>query len=462
MISGLPSIVVIDDDQTELDRIKSAFFESGIPCLPIQYINDDPDNHSGIDHVDITSWSSPRIVVSDLNLTEMSDLKSVSLVGPFATMLKKLDLSGPYLLCVWSKLEQNVEEVVRILEERHQGEFTLPIHVAVISKNELLHDVDKLKEKLQQIISENSLFGVLLNWESRASEAARSAINSLYSLAQSNSVSKTIDDQKSELKKILAAIGNESIGHKNAKDDPALAMDYGLIPVLEDKIRSMTSIDLNEYWKDAVPEIGRPQEIEDAIKSELNAFYHIEEVAEDFPKNARGVFVKFDYSYLDDADKQKKFENRIGRPIENMLHDEFLARLKMTAENRDFMARGRNETILGFLEVSATCDYAQKKVKFPRYLLGALIPEEFISLTMFKTSQGQVKDRAHDGIYRLPRIMLGGRSYIVKFSFKYQFGAQPIDNQWFGDSLFRVRDQVLSAVIFNCSQYGSRPGIVSF
>lgn len=462
MISSLPSIIVIDDDQTELDRIKTAFFDSGIPCLPIRYINDEPDNHSGIDHVDISSWSTPRIIVSDLNLTEMSDLKPVSLVGPFATMLKKLNLSGPYLLCVWSKLEQNVQEVIKLLEERHQDDFTLPIHVSVLSKNELLHDPEKLKEKLGHVISEDALFDVLLNWEFRASEAARSAINSLYTLAKSNIQDKTIQNQKSELRKILSVIANESIGPKNAKDYPALAMDYGLAPVLEDKIRDMAPSSLNDYWKEAVPKIGSRQDIDDSVKAALNTFYHIEEVSDDFSKDERGVFVQFDYSYLDGGEKQSKFERRIGRPLEDVLHEEFITRFGKNAEGREFTKRGRNETILGFLEISATCDYAQRKVKFPKYLLGALIPEEFIELTSFKTSNGQYNDRAHSGIYRLPRITIRGRSYILKFSYKYQLGAQPNDNQWFGDSLFRVRDQILSSIIFNCSQYSSRPGIVSF
>ncbi|MGO2241104.1 MAG: hypothetical protein ACTH5D_05030 [Halomonas sp.] len=460
MISGLPGIVVIDDNESELNSIKNAFFEAGIPCLPIQYVND-PDNESGIDHVDISEWISPRIIVTDLNLTEAQNAKAVNLVGPLAKMLQKLSVKGPYLLCIWSKLGKDVTEVMEVLEERHRNDMALPLQVSVISKTEFLSERGKLRDKIKNLIAENLLFDILFNWEVRIYEAGRSAVSMLYSLAQGNNESKSIEDRAGELRKILATIGNEAIGLKNAADNPALAMECGLIPVLEDQVRSMSGAESDGKWAEAIPEIGKKQNIDDAAKSKLNTFYHIEEGAENFPKDSRGVFVCLNGQYLETRENVEKFEKRIGRSIECLIHEEFLRR-KGKAAGRVLTERARNETILGFLEISAACDYAQRKTKFPRYILGALIPAEFEELTFFTTSQGVEKDRAHDGVYRLPRIDINGKTYVVKFSFKYQLGAQPNDNQWFGSSLFRVRDQILSAITFSCSQYASRPGIISF
>lgn len=461
MISGLPGIVVIDDNMDELEKIKNAFFDAGIPCLPIQYANDDPDNESGIDHVDISEWISPRVVVTDLNLTEAQNAKAVNLVGPLAKMLQRLSLNGPYLLCIWSKLEQEVEDVMQVLEERHRNDTALPLQVSVISKTEFLSKPEELKEKLRMLISENSLFDILLNWEVRISKAGRNAVAMLYSLAQDNDGSKSIEDRADELRKILAAIGNEAVGFKNAAQNPALAMETGLIPVLEDQVRSMSDAALDDKWIRAVPEIGTKQDIDESVKSKLNTFFHVEGVPEDFPKDCRGVFVSLNRKYLETEINSEKFERRIGRSIECLIHEEFFCR-KGKAAGRAFTERARNRTILGFLEVSAACDYAQRKTKFPRYILGALIPAEFEELTHFKTSQGGEKDRAHDGVYRLPPVEIDGENYVVKFSFKYQIGAQPDDNQWFGASLFRVRDQILSSITFSCSQYASRPGVISF
>lgn len=462
MISGLPSVVVVDDNQNELDSIKEAFFSAGIPCLPIRYHNGEPDNESGIDHVNVSEWISPRIVVTDLNLTEAQGATAPILVGPLARMLKKLSMKGPYLLCIWSKLEGVVADVVRLLEERHSDELILPLHVSVISKSEFSSEPEKLKEKISSVISENLLFEILLNWEARVSEAGRSAVSTLYSMAQRNIVGdmNSIEERADGLRKILGAIGNEAIGLKNAKENPALAIEAGLIPVLEDQLRSMSGAELYEKWKGAVPEIGKWQNIDDGIKSKLNTFFHVEEVVEDYPKNCRGVFIGLNTDYLQVKQNLQKFESRIGRSIKVLLHEEFLPKTGDPSES-ELRKSARDETILGFLEISPACDYAQKKTKLPRYILGALIPDEFEGLTRWSNTLGE-KNIAHEGIHRLPKIEVRGKIYILKLSFKYQFGTQPNDNQWFGGTLFRIRDQILSSITFSCSQYSSRPGVISF
>lgn len=460
MISGFPSIVLIDDREDELDRIKTAFFDSGMPCLPIQYLNE-PGNDSGIDHVDVSEWSSPRIVVSDLNLTEVQNAKPATLAGPLARMLGKLSLKGPYLLCVWSKLEDQVKEVIEILESRYRERITLPFQVSVISKSEFLSEPEKLKEKLKEQVSGNSLFDCLLNWESKMSDAARGTIETLYSLAQESCEDKTISGQTTELRKILAIIGNEAIGQKNASSSPGEAMEYGLNPVMEDQIRSLAGSDLNEKWRGAVPEIGQRLTVNDFIKSKLNTFFHIEEVSPDSPKCRRGTFVCLDQDFLTLDGNREKFEKRIGRSIKSLIHEEFLPNTD-DALGKANRRNARSEIILGFLEVSPECDFAQRKIKLPKYILGALISEEFENFASWYPKEGILKDRAHDGIHRLPKIFYNGKRYLVKFSFKYQFGTQAEDNLWFGDSLFRVRDQILSAIIFSCAQYSSRPGIVGF
>lgn len=458
MISGLPSFVVVDDNKDELDNIKNALFEAGMPCLPIQYINDS-DNESGIDHVDVTQWISPRVIVTDLNLTALQGATAANLVGPLARMLKRLSLEGPYLLCIWSKLNEEVAEVMQLLEERYRDQIPLPLEVTAIAKTDFLGEPGSLRERIKGLIAENSLFDVLFSWESRIAEASRSAISMLYSLAQDSNESKSIEDRTDELRKILAVIGNEAIGIKNAGDNPAFAMDTGLMPVLEDQVRSM-SLGFGDKWLGAIPEIGKRQNIDDSVKSKLNTFFHIEEVKEDFPKDCRGVFVSLNTDYLQTNKNLGKFQKRIGRPVKALVHEEFLPKVDDPSQKK-LRKDARAEITLGFLEISPACDFAQRKTRFPRYILGALIPEEFEELTSWGSPQG-VKDRAHEGIRRLPKIEVKGKTYVVKFSFKYQFGAQPYDNQWFGASLFRVRDQILSDITFNCSQYASRPGVISF
>lgn len=451
MTYSLPSIVVVDNDEAELNTIKNAFFAGGIPCLPINYLNE-PGNESGIDHAVFSDGLNPRILVLDLNLTEMQATNPINLVGPLAEVIKKLPVTGPYLLCIWSKHDRDVDEVISLLQKRYADDITMPIQYSVISKTELMSEPASLKSKVEGLISANPLFDCILTWESRISEAARKTTNALFKLADNTQTESSISGCKEQLQKILATIGNEAIGSIHAQKKPSLAMDTGLAPVLEDQLLEILEDELDSKWKAALPELGQRIELENDIKAKLNTFFHIEEVDDDFPRDHRGVFVKLDMNYI--QANSEKFKRRLGRTLKALIHEEFVSSKNNTSNQR---AEIRDRLILGFLEVSAACDHAQKKIKLPKYIMGVLIPEQYDEHTKFDE-----RPTSHDGIYRLPNIIYKNNPYILKFSFKYQIGAQPDDHKWFIEPLFRVREQILSEIIFNSSQYSSRPGIISF
>jgi hypothetical protein len=132
-------------------------------------------------------------------------------------------------------------------------------------------------------------------------------------------------------------------------------------------------------------------------------------------------------------------------------------------------ASAYTETILGLVEVSADCDQAQRKTKLHRYLLAALIPNEFKEITAFETN-GVDRETAHEGIYKTPTLSIDNKEYILKLSFKYQFGTNPkslvnevlYENSWLGTPKFRLREQILADIVFKCAQYATRPGIICF
>ncbi len=463
MIFGAPNIVVVDNEKEELERIRDAFFGAGIPCLPIKYESDDPDNESGIDHVDLSENLAPRVIVSDLNLAAMQNAKPINLVAPLANVVKKLSVAGPYLLCIWSKHESDAEEVIRLLEERYGEDVALPIQWTVISKTEFLHGGEELQGKVKKLISESSLFEAALRWESRVSEAARNTTNALFELAKEVDDTGSINGSSEQMRKILAEVGNESLGHLNARETPAMAIEYGLAPILEDQLYILPSQDLDLVWKTALPDIGKKGSIDSSVKSQLNAFYHVATVPESFEKDGRGVFVALDMEFVGKA--PNKFKRKLGRKPSSIINEEFIYS-DGSQEGKEVRDQARQEIVLGFMEISPACDHAQKKIKLPKFVIGALIPEKFEDLTYFKSKTEDGLDisrpSSHEGIYRFPKIKIGGEAYILKLSFKYQIGSQPSDNKWFGNPMFRIREQILSAVTQSCSQYASRSGIVSF
>lgn len=459
MINNI-NILAIDDESKQLEVIQNAFFNCGVPCLPIQYKYELGENNSGIDHIDLENYQ-PRVVVSDLNLRNGSLGNPMDLVTPIYRLLEKLAIKGPYMLVFWSGVTEEVEKVMELLQERFHNQVTLPISYCTISKNTYLNEKPELlKEKVAQLIAQSPLLNAILDWESRIVESAKQTTNSLFDLTKPDSLDPTIGYQSqhtSEMQKVLAKIGNETVGVLNAKESPELALDLGLAPVLNDQLNTISSITNRDFWSSAVPSIGEKLDLQPTLSTKLNTFYHIEKVESEYPKSCRGVFLKLNIPSSENKDKIEKINARLGLSLQDIINEEFLLNLGKEAQNSKFV----DGTQLGFIEISAECDQAQKKTKLHRYVLAALTPLEREVNNKSVKLYGKNK-KAHNGIYRVPNINIDGTDYILQLSFKYQIGAIPSDNQWLGEPLFRLRDQIMVDIAFNCAQYIARPGIIEF
>lgn len=455
MIS-LPGIVLIDDKKDDLDDIQNSLTSAGYPCFPIHYENADPSNVSGIDHINL-GMIHPRVIITDLNLQE-HQIDPKKLVGPIAEVLKKLAIDGPYLLYFWSKNTSTVDDVMKLISERHST-IPAPIHWGVLDKTHFKTRPAELVDKVASLFKENAIFHAMFGWENRISKAAQSTTDSLFKLARPTTFEniehfQTVTTDK--LKTMLAVIGNETLGTKNAKEEPEVAIELGLEPVLHDHIQSMYEHIDRSVWLDAASGIGTKQSAASDVKAHLNSFYHIEELDDKFPKNKRGTWIEFSPSYLGDCKNEPKIIKNLGRNIKTLLNEEFLDCDQGTKATR---GNAHAATKLGFLELSAECDQAQRKTKLNRYFLSAMIPVEFENFTFFKSGKN---DTAHAGIYRLPNVLVKGQEYIVKVSFLYQVGAIPDFNKWLGTPVFKLKDQILSDISFKASQHAARPGIIRF
>lgn len=455
MIS-LPSIILIDDTKEDLDTLQDSLAKIGYPCLPVHYKNDDPDNQSGIDHVNFDRVK-PRVIISDLNLQE-APVDRKQLVGPIAEVLKLLPLDGPFILFFWSQNKDYVEPVLNDIYDRHP-DIPYPLHWGVLDKTKFKSSSEGLTEEVENLISYCSVFDAMSSWESRISMAAQKTTDTLFNLASKNKP-ENLDNFREEttekLQSMLAVIGNETLGVQNAQEEPDIAVELGLAPVLHDHI---SMIKRSNFWKDAAPDIGSNVNLDKEVATKLNSFCHIEEVENYYSKGCRGVFLGLSKDILSDQQKRAKLECRFGNKLENIIEEEFLVQI---ANKKQIKIAGE-KTKIGFVEISAECDQAQKKTKLHRYVIAALTPLKYQLENGDEFDlYGKQNKKSHQGIYRVPDINLGGIDYILQLSFKYQIGALPDENSWLGNSIFRLRDQIMVDISFNCAQYISRPGIIAF
>ncbi|WP_434341182.1 hypothetical protein [Motilimonas cestriensis] len=454
----LPSIVLIDDKKEDLDLIQTCLVNAGYPCFPIHYQNNEPGNVSGIDHVNL-EMVHPRIIITDLNLQELQ-VDARKLVAPIADVLEKIAIEGPYLLYFWSKNTGTVREVMELIEQRY-SQIPYPLHWGILDKTQFSSRPSDLKEKIISLFSDNPTFNALFGWENRISSAAQATTDALFKLAQpltQTTISAFQNETTQKLNTMLAVIGNETLGVKNAKDEPEVAIELGLEPVLHNHIRSnYEHIDCS-IWLDASNGIGTKllsSSYQD-VKAYLNSFYHIEQLHPGAPKNKRGTWIEFDRNYLEQDSNLPKIESNLGRTIKTLLNEEFLDCSQGTKATRRI---AHESTKLGFIELSAECNQAQRKTKLNRYFLSAMIPKEHENFTFFRNKKD---DTAHAGVYRLPNVIVNGCEFIVKVSFLYQVGAIPSFNKWLGNPIFRLKEQILADISFKASQHAARPGIIRF
>lgn len=472
----MPGLMLIDDTPEELAEIQTALNRSAIPNLPILF--DREGGGSGLDHIEIENFT-PRVIISDLNLQNASTFDAAQFYPVIVRMLQKIAPKQPYVIYFWSTHDDLVDEVMeKVLTSLKKRGILCPLGFGTVKKSEFRgeQNADALREKVKQLLNETPFFNALYDWENRVADAAQETSLTLINLADQQVDSQTVGLARLEelhlnLDTILSTIGNETLGTKNAKDAKEDAVDIGLMSVLQDHLHMMGS--RQQLWEKVASKIGSEIELSKHTVATLNSFYHTAEVKESDSKSTQGVFVPFNSGLMDGAVNQRKLEGKLGIRLEDLIGEEFLSRDKLTgvskSKARELRKEAREQTILGFIELSADCDHAQRKVRLHRYVLCALIPTKFERLTMHGPADN-LRATAHGGIYRLPVIIHNNESYILKVSFRYQIGTKPFvkvqgvdhENKWLSDPILRLREQILADISFKCAQYSTRPGIISF
>lgn len=457
----LPGVVLVDNEKRELNQLRDAFYLAGLPCLPLLYSNE-PEDETGLDHFTKPENLKVRILFTDLNLKELGRLDAVDLVAPIAAVIRTLVTAGPFILVFWSQHEHEAREVVELLQKRFSNTTPIPFAFETIDKSDFqltgdpVKDKDmggRLRAKITEVIKQDSLFQALVDWEYRVAEAARNTVYSLHELAKPEGAEAdyTLENHKKSLTQILTVMATESIGKENVKGNPAVAIDQVLLPVLEDQLSQVKErAELDALWTASLPNLGQKVTLESSKQvALLNSFMHIDTTIDGLTSCSRGAFVQIrDVFWADD--KLRKHFNKSKSQILN----EFLNSAKKVTGKT--LEAAHAATIIGFLEISAACDYAQQNVEIPRYVIGALIPFEFEKFTSFGNG-----DPKHAAIYPFPDIILNNILYKLRLNFRFQVGVSR-NSILLGNPLFRVRDQILSDISYKNAQHAARPGIISF
>jgi hypothetical protein len=458
---ALPRVVAIDNSPQQLEQIREALTMASVPCLPVLYEATlwPPD---GLQDV----CSAVRLVLLDLNLLDAPTAEAKSIAPLIADVLSKVVVRGPYILAFWSKHGDLVAEVLAILGEQYKDQVVPPIHHVLLDKHDFQVTRDgerdketaqKLSARVDKILQGVPVLEMLSEWETRVASAAASTVSRLYGLAAEGNPWDR-EGVQTKLSDLLTWISHETVGRQTAKDIPADSAEQGLVHALADELsRTPGTEDYNNRWAAAMPKIGQKAftPAADLSPEALNEVFHVATVGA--AKGDRGAFSFLPADFVADKVKIKRIFGVTAKTLKN----EFVNLEGVDATLRPALL---DACKLGLVELSAACDYAQRKDRSLRFVLAALIPAAFASNTKFEDSDdkgGRPRESRHEAIYRLPFIKVKDQRFVCKLNFRYILGL-PKESELLGDPLFRIRVPLLDEIAYRCSTHLARPGIIAF
>lgn len=462
--------IAIDDKPAHLMAIAAGLAAVGIPCMSYWYNR----GRGKLVPQPKVPHKYLRLIFCDLNLAELGGHpQPETLEGVIEDVLKQVVApdGGPYVLVFWTEVTGRVTRVRDLLYERLKG-IPLPLAVVELKKApflpkrsakpvdldialqsmyaDLARKLPALGREVQQLSGKRPELNVVAEWESRATEAAAGAVNEIVTHAREDAGDDTRVGET--LKNLLGFIGITAAGSDPAAQQPARALDSGMVEILIDRF----SISVNEkkYRKLVANTLGSviagPPTFNDKphIASALNKFFHVDMNVKDVKSNERGVVI---------LGAKHVLESKLGMTHVQLLQSEFLHRAKNTATGQALYVALTKDAQLVLIEAGAACDHAQPKPRSIRYLIGFEIPRKYKELLI----EGKGNRTKSPYLHCLgPWLMNGSEIYLIVSTQRFitwQHSRPPS-----GKVRYRIRTALVNKLLHDYSTWHSRPGVVEF
>jgi hypothetical protein len=446
------NIIIVDDQQKELDLLSQAFLDKGIGCRPLLYDNSYFEPLSNI-----------RIAFFDLNIGE----KKVDDSGKTPEEVEKLnsgvynDLAlainqyidkqnGPFALIFWTKNKKIIDGFIKYIQNPERGfsDTPFPILINCIDKDEFITNtsIDNLSEKLLEILNLEEI-KFLFNFEKQASEAAEKTINKLYKVIPKDKNWGENTILFDSLGKILSKIAASTLGFEHSKENPNKAVFEGLLPILNNEI--LTSESEVDWKKILIPlyaannfkEVISP---DDLIQRKVNSIFHLENNVGE--KDVRGNVVLLD-----------KTNSEILNSLNiNDINVWFNKLIPFRNDKKNLKRSVRNNSRLIAIELSAACDFSNRKERINKYAIGFITP--CINLKEDIDHERRIESSYHLGGCD---FNLEEEDFQIWLNLNFVFGAKS-DDPRLGESLFIMKKEIMDMLGNKYASHVSRIGITSF
>lgn len=427
-------IIIVDDDESDLGKLSKVFRDHGVGCKSLIY---DGFNFPAEPLIGV------RFAFFDINLIQANQDADInaSLKDAISKYIS-MD-NGPFILVFWS---MNTDKIIQFSNfiNRSDDDFKKklkPISLETIDKSEFIEKDNSLEEKLDSILSKD-IAKCLLGFEEEVLTAANQTLDILLStIPYGNNWGETTGFDKN-CQDVFSKIAVASFGFNRAKSDPDAAIKESITPVFESLLLQKNTT----YWKEYLrplknakrhSEISFPPMFSPA---KLNTIFHIDTYKiEERLKTERGAVCEIPKEQLDNV-----FNN-----VFKISYSDWFARTFPGLKKND-----RTSSIVIALEFSAACDFSQDKKRTNKFMLGALIEEDFVVNL----------DEANVGDFLLiPSFSFNieDKHYIIGLNLNYTFIEQE-NSLFLSNPKFILRKEIMDMIGNRYANHVSRIGITSF
>jgi len=425
-------VLVVDDEESDALPILKAFAQKGIGCAffngSVEGLPKESERLSGV-----------RLAILDMDLVGggVADKSKVTtLVSRVEALLSPLN--GPYAVLAWTRhpeLIELFEEYIFSSVEAPKPIITVSLTKDQCSKNGGF-DLKVLGQKIDEALSAFSPLQFLQAWEEKNFEAATEVTNILSNLIlEEKDPEKWRLAWKNQLLNLMYALGKEAIGESLDEGSVLSGVYNSLNPLHSDRMESYIC-DLSVLLSSSAAEILKHRE-ECGIdrKAVINSMLHL--ASEKDGKYAAGNIYRF-----------KREDKPSWVPSCEELLGDFLKKEYNKPEQKQELSLKCHPILI---EISATCDHAQKNIRVARFLAGLLIPV---------SEQNKIKQPA-EFIWRLGPLLINGlpSPYFLCFSARHLVTSS-LDEAVSMKSFARLRNQPLMHLQAWFARHASRPGLI--
>lgn len=430
-------VLLVDDTLEESIPVIKACAKRGIPVAYFDgNINELP--------AETEKLTGVRLAILDMDLGGAGDTDD----NKISTLIARLQAilaadNGPYTMVAWTKHAH----LVGLLDNKlfalyqagdNQDKVSLPVVCIRLEKKDFRietggFDIEKLSSTIETEIRKSIPISIMQAWEERCVRAASGVTNSLSEMLapQSDTPAGWRDNWNASYSNVLTSLAREEVGDDNLTAETFYKALFGALNPLH--------VDFLESDHTPLPDLPDglfplPRAEANPLAGKINTKLHISFLDVDLfsPGNI--------YRLADCAEAVSVQPKGIFDALVQSAHK----------ENAALFA----QTIPILLEVSASCDFAQSKITFAKFVAGLIVPKGESS----KFKQPSYKQPL-EALLCLEPLWIEEQDRRILLSAQYLISlemgrARPLI------PFARLRSQWLTSVQFWLAQQLSRPGIV--